>query len=343
MGPHGRRLDAATGSASDCAATPRRHPDHKRVMMEIMGKKASSPVQQKYLEKTRPNYYRLTPLGKAIAAGLRSDPRTPAAAAAPTPGKPAAEGRAPDRDALARRGALREGRALREQARVPPLAGQPRGTARLGRRGEVPGAQRHGYRRSIRSSGWKRSAPRSRPRFDWCNAQDTVYLTRGGNAGSPIHVSDLANVLDFLVSPDLPLPRSARPEEERGQAKEADSECRSLSPRVTWRAGSVSDRRMADGAFDKAALYVKHPEFRRWQDNPEEPRDWTWCCRFPGINRRRCVCRSGRTPGRDPRRDSGRASTGAPPKTLSTCTHGDNPENPIHVSDLAYVLDFLLH
>ena len=53
------------------------HPDHKRVMMEIMGKKASSPVQQKYLEKTRPNYYRLTPLGKAIAAGLRSDPRTP--------------------------------------------------------------------------------------------------------------------------------------------------------------------------------------------------------------------------------------------------------------------------
>jgi hypothetical protein len=48
------------------------HPDHKRVMMEIMGKKASSPVQQKYLEKTRPNYYRLTPLGKAIAAGLRS-------------------------------------------------------------------------------------------------------------------------------------------------------------------------------------------------------------------------------------------------------------------------------
>ena len=47
------------------------HPDHKRVMMEIMGQKASSPVQQKYLETVRPNYYRLTPLGKAVAARIR--------------------------------------------------------------------------------------------------------------------------------------------------------------------------------------------------------------------------------------------------------------------------------
>ena len=27
--------------------------------------------------------------------------------------------------------------------------------------------------------------------------------------------------------------------------------------------------------YDEAALYVNKPEFRRWQDNPEEPRDWT--------------------------------------------------------------------
>src|SRR5262245_24390113 len=36
--------------------------------------------------------------------------------------------------------------------------------------------------------------------LDWCNAQDTLYLTHGGNAGIQIHVSDLANVLDFLVA-----------------------------------------------------------------------------------------------------------------------------------------------
>ena len=78
------------------------HPDHKRVMMEIMGKKASSPVQQKYLEKTRPNHYRLTPLGKAIAAGLRSSTPTRGGSRA-QPGQAGAEGRAPDRDADARR------------------------------------------------------------------------------------------------------------------------------------------------------------------------------------------------------------------------------------------------
>src|SRR5215471_18541059 len=48
------------------------YPDHKRVMMEIMGQKASSPVQQKNLEKVRPNYYRLTAQGKAVVARLRS-------------------------------------------------------------------------------------------------------------------------------------------------------------------------------------------------------------------------------------------------------------------------------
>jgi len=50
------------------------HPDHKRVTMEIMGQKPSSPVVQKYIERLRPNTYRLTPTGavraKALAAML---------------------------------------------------------------------------------------------------------------------------------------------------------------------------------------------------------------------------------------------------------------------------------
>src|SRR3954451_13786167 len=32
-----------------------RHPDHKRLMMEIMGQKPNSPVYRKLLEKIRPN------------------------------------------------------------------------------------------------------------------------------------------------------------------------------------------------------------------------------------------------------------------------------------------------
>ena len=47
-----------------------RHPDHKRVTMEIMGQKPSSPVVQKLMVKVRPNTYRLTPAGVAQAEAL---------------------------------------------------------------------------------------------------------------------------------------------------------------------------------------------------------------------------------------------------------------------------------
>lgn len=55
------------------------HPDHKRVMMEIMGKtKKDNPIRRGFLEKTRPNHYRITDLGRAEAAVLesRSSPET---------------------------------------------------------------------------------------------------------------------------------------------------------------------------------------------------------------------------------------------------------------------------
>jgi hypothetical protein len=47
------------------------HPDHKRVMMEIMGKKPQNPIFLGLMEKIRPNYYRLTPLGRSEAVRLR--------------------------------------------------------------------------------------------------------------------------------------------------------------------------------------------------------------------------------------------------------------------------------
>src|SRR5262249_52240561 len=47
------------------------HPDHKRVMMEIMGRKPQNPLMVGYMEKVRPNFYRLTSLGRAQAGRMR--------------------------------------------------------------------------------------------------------------------------------------------------------------------------------------------------------------------------------------------------------------------------------
>ena len=47
------------------------HPDHKRVMMEIMGRKPHNPIFLGLMEKVRKNTYRLTALGRAEAARLR--------------------------------------------------------------------------------------------------------------------------------------------------------------------------------------------------------------------------------------------------------------------------------
>lgn len=48
------------------------YPDHKRVMMEIMGQKPHNPIHLKLMEKIRPNYYKLTPFGREEATRLRN-------------------------------------------------------------------------------------------------------------------------------------------------------------------------------------------------------------------------------------------------------------------------------
>lgn len=51
------------------------HPDHKRVMMEIMGQtKKDNPIRRRFIERTKPNYYRLTDLGAAEAAAIHDGP-----------------------------------------------------------------------------------------------------------------------------------------------------------------------------------------------------------------------------------------------------------------------------
>lgn len=51
------------------------HPDHKRVMSEIMGQtKKDNPVRRRFIEKTTTNYYRLTDLGAAEVAAIQRGP-----------------------------------------------------------------------------------------------------------------------------------------------------------------------------------------------------------------------------------------------------------------------------
>lgn len=47
------------------------YPDHKRVTTEIAGQQPRNPMVRGEMERTRPNYYRLTALGRSHAARIR--------------------------------------------------------------------------------------------------------------------------------------------------------------------------------------------------------------------------------------------------------------------------------
>lgn len=54
-----------------CRGYEDEYPDHKRVMMEIMTKnKKDSPIRRGWMEKSKPNHYRITALGKSEAERL---------------------------------------------------------------------------------------------------------------------------------------------------------------------------------------------------------------------------------------------------------------------------------
>jgi hypothetical protein len=56
-----------------CRGYEELYPDHKRTMMEIMGTtKKDNPIRRGWMEKVRPNYYRITSLGLAEAGTLKS-------------------------------------------------------------------------------------------------------------------------------------------------------------------------------------------------------------------------------------------------------------------------------
>jgi hypothetical protein len=163
------------------------YPDHKRVMMEIMGQKTSNPVQQKNLERVRPNYYRLTPQGKAVVARLRSGERPKPTAPKPAP-KPAANDPYDAAAVYVNRLEFRRWQDNPEEPRDWSGAAAFLGLA--GKDARVDPAERLEEVRAVVQDA-----------LDWCNDRGVAFLTRGsGQGGTPIHVSNLASLLDFLLA-----------------------------------------------------------------------------------------------------------------------------------------------
>jgi hypothetical protein len=155
------------------------YPDHKRVMMEIMGKKPQNPVTLGLMEKVRPNVYRLTALGQAEAARLRSGGTARAAVS---------NAKA---DLYRTAANLVHHPAYLQWKRDPD---QPRRWAEAVpflTLGGDPNTDPAGCVAALRRS--------ARAGIDWCMEHDVLYLTPSvRSAGDPIHISDVANVIDFL-------------------------------------------------------------------------------------------------------------------------------------------------
>jgi hypothetical protein len=156
-----------------------KHPDHKRVMMEIMGQKPQNPLALGFMEKVRPNTYRLTPLGRAVANRLRSS----------------TGGASPANDEQAELY-----RFASELTHHPALVAwnndpdQPRywtdAAAFLGKGGDV---------RKDASKCLSALRRKTRTAMDWCMVNDMHYLVPATrNAGDPIHVRSLTGIMDFL-------------------------------------------------------------------------------------------------------------------------------------------------
>jgi|GEM_PF-893185 len=180
-----------------------KYPDHKRVMMEIMGQKPNSPVYRKLLEKLRPNTYRLTPAGKDQARRLRTGADNPPKPAAPVVAVPVAPA-APVRATVAARTGAAPSRDLYE------VVAQYTGRPEFRRWQDHPEEPRDWATASVflglqkgfdvdpveRVEEIRESIKLA---MDWCNQTETSHLSRtGGQPGSPIHFNDLAGMLDFL-------------------------------------------------------------------------------------------------------------------------------------------------
>lgn len=150
------------------------HPDHKRVMNEIMGKRPNNPVQMQYITKVRPNTYTLTPLGYAEAQRLRTGSST----------KPT---RQPEPyDQLAH---YIEHPAFQQWQNNPAMPNEWEIVANFLNRGDTLinlNEKAETIHELIRTS------------LDWCQQRDVVWIRSRSNEVDAIHVRELAELNDFL-------------------------------------------------------------------------------------------------------------------------------------------------
>ena len=150
------------------------HPDHKRVMNEIMGKRPNNPVQMQYITKVRPNTYTLTPLGYAEAERLRTG-SSKKAIRQPEP-----------YDQLVH---YIEHPAFQQWQNNPAMPNEWDVVANF--LTETVEA----IHEMIRSS------------LDWCQQRDVVWIQSRANDGEAIHVRELAELNDFLQAMGYRFPK----------------------------------------------------------------------------------------------------------------------------------------
>jgi hypothetical protein len=155
------------------------YPDHKRVMMEIMGNKTSNPILQKFMEKTRPNTYRLTSIGRIEAVRLRG----------------------------VESGVPQKGNSMRElYESVSVFAAHP-----IFARWRDEPSEPEKWKDAATFLGVKSDRPAeatekhqtahslTRAAIDWCLAQKMTALPQGTHRNSPsIHMQDLSDLQSFL-------------------------------------------------------------------------------------------------------------------------------------------------
>jgi hypothetical protein len=189
------------------------YPDHKRVMMEIMGQKPHNPIHLKLMEKLRPNYYRLTSFGRDEANRLRN--------AAPGDLRPAARPRVQTVKAPTRTTAP-------EAVAIPVAATMDRVSARKQASGDQLYDLVYDFVYHPTFGAWKDDPeePRSwtqalqffgknarseegadiaaeleknvRAALDHCMANDLNFLAPGSKGSRRIPMSDLGRLNDFI-------------------------------------------------------------------------------------------------------------------------------------------------
>jgi hypothetical protein len=156
------------------------HPDHKRVMVELMGQsKKANPMRRKFLERTRTNFYRLTELGEAEAVILEEG-RGMDEATAKSP--------AIIYDSISRYSESRPFRAWRNNPAEPRTW--------LGASSFLGLASNTAMELNDRIRAVETAVHQA---TDWCRTAGRDSLSRGPNGGGrPIPLSEIQRIRDFI-------------------------------------------------------------------------------------------------------------------------------------------------